>query len=303
MPKPKRLVKSLKQFEFPIIGERVRGLLINVERDLERISGNLSQVDLLENHAHLLNQFVRFATNSYESVLYFAGDTPEDPRRKENYAISIPPINRQLLDLLFTMVYLLDDFKPRVREYMRSGWREIFEEQDQIRTSFPSDPDYRQHVRNLGALLGDLGNGLRLTDKEKKNPREFPYWPHPGSIQNLPSKSRPFLRHLNKWFYHDTSAQSHLTFGGLLKVSMFLIADRLEDSDRFIIQNRFLQQFRGQQLSRTLIFTLAIVTEADAYCRLKNHDVIRLVWPILADTFVEAKELWELRYQNLASSY
>jgi hypothetical protein len=299
----KRVMRPLKEFKFPIIGEKVRGLLINVDRDLERLSGSLTQVDLLGNHAHLLNEFVRFAANSYESALYLAGDTPEDPRRKENYVISIPPINRQLLDLLFTLIYLLDDFKPRVREYMRSGWREIYEERHNIATTFSGDPQYRQHVKNLGVLLSDLANGLRLTAEEKKHPRSFEYWPHPDRIQDLPSKSRPFLRHLNKWFYHDTSAQSHLTFGGLLKVSMFLLADRLEEGQRFIIQNRFLQQFRGQQLARTLMFTLAIATEADAYCKLKNQDTIKYVWPILSDTFVEAGELWDLRYRELASSY
>ena len=303
MPNPKRLVKPLMEFQFPLIGEKVRGLLINIDRDLERLSGDMTQVDLLGNHAHLLNQFVRFATNSYESVLYFAGDTPDDPRRKANYAISIPPINRQLLDLLFTMVYLLDEFTPRVREYMRSGWREIFEERHQIMTTFSADPQYRQHAKNLENLLDDLGRGLCLTDEEKKNPRDFPYWPHPDQIQDRPSSSKAFLRHLNKWFYHDTSAQSHLTFGGLLKVSMFLLADRIEEGDRFVIQNRYFQQFRGQQLSRTLMITLAIATEADAYCRLRNKETIKYVWPILSETFVEAKELWDLRYRDIANSY
>ena len=73
--------------------------------------------------------------------------------------------------------------------------------------------------------------------------------------------------------------------------------------DQELIEKRFLQQFRGQQLSRTLMLTLAIATEADAYCRLNNKQVIRYIWPIVAETFVEAKELWELRYRALSESY
>ena len=173
-----------------------------------------------------------------------------------------------------------------------------------IQTAFAKDPQYIQHIKNLEVLLGDLALALRLTDEEKQNPKSFKYWPHPDTIQELPGTNRSFLRHLNKWFYHDTSAQSHLTFGGLLKVSMFLIADRLPDEkDRFIIQKRFLQQFRGQHLSRALMFTLAIASEADAYCKLNNKEVIKYIWPILAENIVEAKELWELRYKNLADSY
>lgn len=303
MRREKGVRKPLKEFKFPIIGERLEGLLINVDRDLRRCGGNVSQVDLLENHAYLLNLFVRFAMNSYKTVLYFGGDTPEDPRRKLNYVIAIPAINRQLLDLLFTMVYLLDDLKPRIREYMRSGWREIYEERHDLRTSFGSDPAYRKHITNLGSLLKDLGNGLRLTEAEKKEPRTFRYWPHPDTIADLPSKSRPFLKHLNKWFYHDTSGHSHLTFGGLLKVSMFLISENLDEIDRTLVENRFLQQFRGQQMSRTMMITLAIATEADAYCKLRNQEAIKYIWPIISETFVEARELWDLRYRELSSSY
>ena len=51
------------------------------------------------------------------------------------------------------------------------------------------------------------------------------------------------------------------------------------------------------------MLTLAIATEADAYCRLGNNQVIRFIWPIVADTFVEAKELWELCYRALTESY
>jgi hypothetical protein len=197
-------------------------------------------------------------------------------------------------------VYLLDDFSPRVRHYMRSGWRELSEEQHQMKTNFSKDPAYRAHIRNIDELLTDLGKNLHLGQEEKKTPSLIPYWPHPDKLQDLPGRSRPFLRHLNKWFYHDTSAQSHLTFGGLLKISFFFLAELIGGDNQALIENRFLQQFRGQQMSRTLMITLAIATEADAYCRLQNKQVIRFIWAILADSFVEARELWDLRYSTLS---
>jgi len=295
--------RPLKNFDYKIIGERVWGLLINVDRDLRRKSGDVVRPDLFANYAHLLDIFVRCAMNSYEAVLYFGGDVPEDTRRKPNFVVAIPPINRQLLDLLFTVVYLLDDFPPRVRHYMKAGWRELSEERHQLKTTFGKDPDFKAHIRNLGEMLEDLGRSLGLTVAEKKTPSSLPYWPHPDKLQDLPSGSRPFLRHLNKWFYHDTSAQSHLSFGGLLKISFFFLAESIGGEDQELIEKRFLQQFRGQQLSRTLMLTLAIATEADAYCRLNNKQVIRYIWPIVAETFVEAKELWELRYRALSESY
>lgn len=293
----------LKKFDYKVIGERVWGLLTNVDRDLRRKSGDTKSVDLYGDHAHLLNLFVRCAMNSYEAVLYFGGDLPDDPRRKKNFVIAIPPVNRQLLDLLFTVVHLLDDFDTRVRHYMRAGWREVYEEQHKLRTTFSHDPDYRAHIRNLGTLLESLGTSLLLSEEDRRNPDSLPYWPHPDDLADLPGASRPFLRHLNKWFYHDTSAQSHLTFGGLLKISMFFLAKDIGGEDQRLIEGRFLEQFRGQQLSRTLMITLAIATEADAYCHLRNQQAIRFIWPILAETFVEARELWDLRYRALSESY
>lgn len=298
MKKRTRELKPLRNFDYKVIGEHLHGLLTNIDRDLRRKSGTFPAT-LLDNAPHLLNIFVRCAVNSYNAVLYFAGDIPEDSRRKPNFVIAVPPINRQLLDLLFTIVYLLDDYRPRVREYMRSGFRELVEEQHHWKTTFGNDAEYKAHIRNMDQLLIDLAGNLEISPDIRKDVRSLPYWPHPDKLKDLKSQSRPFLRHLNQWFYHDTSAQSHLTFGGLLEISFFFLAEHLGGEDQEMIEQRFLQQFRGQQMSRTMMVTLAIAAEADAYCKLGNNQKIRFIWPILADTFVEAKELWDKRYEEL----
>ena len=76
----------------------------------------------------LLNMMLRFARNSYETVVYIAGDSPEDPRRKPNFVLVVPNINRQLLDILFSLAYMMDDFRVRSLAYQRAGWREFNEE-------------------------------------------------------------------------------------------------------------------------------------------------------------------------------
>jgi hypothetical protein len=97
MRKRKDPLTPLKNFDYKIIGERVWGLLLNVDRDLRK-SQEIADPELLENYAHLLDIFVRCSMNSYEAVLYFAGDIPEDPRRKRNFrhrgASNKPPTSR-----------------------------------------------------------------------------------------------------------------------------------------------------------------------------------------------------------------
>lgn len=83
----------------------------------------------------------RFVSNSYHATLYIAGHTPDDYRRKPNYVLVIPTINRQLLDILFSLVYMLDDHPKRSLNYQRAGYRELSEELHQFKTHFSSDPE------------------------------------------------------------------------------------------------------------------------------------------------------------------
>jgi len=116
--------KPLKEFNYQLVAPRLDGLLFNVDRDLQRRGSQAMQrreLDL-ERCILLLNLFVRFARNSYNAVRYVAGNTPEDHRRNPDYVMVVPAINRQLLDLLFSLVYMLDDLSPRSLDYQRAGW-------------------------------------------------------------------------------------------------------------------------------------------------------------------------------------
>jgi hypothetical protein len=67
--------------------------------------------------------FLRYAKIAYNAVRYLTKDTPPDPARKPVYAVVIPNVNRQLIDILSTLVFMLDDLVPRHNWYERSGYR------------------------------------------------------------------------------------------------------------------------------------------------------------------------------------
>jgi len=67
--------------------------------------------------------FLRYAKIAYNAVRYLTADTPPDPARKPVYAVVIPNVNRQLIDILSTLVFMLDDLVPRHNWYERSGYR------------------------------------------------------------------------------------------------------------------------------------------------------------------------------------
>jgi hypothetical protein len=241
-----------------------------------------------------------FAKTSYQAVLYLAGDLPEDSRRKPIYAMVVPTINRQLLDLLFSLVYMLDDFDSRSFQYQRAAFREMTEEQHQFKTRFGSDPEWQDHFSNVDQTIEQLIERFKIAPEEQKNPKLVPYWKHPFHLKEERTKSRDYLRYLDKWLYGDTSAQAHLSFAGLLRVWPFLVADKVGGEAQQIVENRTIHQYRFQHISRTAFLTLAIATELDTFCKLGNEKAIDYIWVILSEYVPEAKEMFEIRYQNRA---
>jgi|SRR5215813_10568379 len=105
-----------RHFDYKLVAERMEGVLTNVDRDLQRHVNWSDQVQDADSGMWMttINLMMRFAINSYHAVVYLAADEPEDPRGKKNYVLVLPGINRQLLDLLFSLVYMLDDFSGQM---------------------------------------------------------------------------------------------------------------------------------------------------------------------------------------------
>jgi hypothetical protein len=255
-------LKPLKKFNFELVGKRLQGLVINVDRDLQRRKKAARPSDVVADRSlSLLNMFIRFTDNSYRAVLYVAGDLPEDPNRKPSYVLVVPAINRQLLDLLFTVVYMLDELPGRSLEYLRAGWREHLEEYKQNENTFGADPEWRDYFALMREDSKSQADRLQLTPKERQNPKLIPYWKHPFQLKDEQTKSRECLRYLDKWVYGDVSAQAHLSCFGLLKVAPMILAPLIGGEALEMTETRVIPQYRSQHIMRTAVVTLAIATD------------------------------------------
>lgn len=279
------------------------GFLFNVDRHLQRLKNQHAQSSSADRCLSLLNVLMRFARNSYNAVWYLTADTPPDHHRRPNYVLAVPSINRQLLDLLFSLVYMLDDFEARSLKYQRAGWREAREEYQKFKTHFSADPAWKQHFMNLRENLELMGAAFEITPEQELNPSSIQYWKHPGELKDEQTQSRPFLRYLDKWLYADTSAQAHLSFGGLIPVAAFLVADLIGGQPQRIVEERIIQQYRFMHTSRTAVVTLAIATEIDAYLKLGYKDDALYLWRVFGDYVEEAKDMFEHRYAERLASY
>jgi hypothetical protein len=290
--------KPLRAFNFELVNRPLEGLLVNVDRDLQRRAKQALQLNNKESERCLvlLDIMVRFAHNSLKAVRYLCADTPEDLNRKPNYVLVVPNINRQLLDLLFSLVYMLDDLQPRSLAYQRAGWRELAEENTQYLQRFSKDPEWAEHFRLVKEALADSAMRFNISPVEQKKPSVIDYWPTPTQLEKKPTKSRPYLRYLMRWLYGDTSAQAHFSFGGLIKVAPFILAPLVGGQAQQQVDNRTIHQYRYQQISRSVIITLAIATEINKYCNLGNEEKANFLWTVLAEYSAEAKEMYEARY-------
>ena len=217
MPETPRPLKPLREFNYQLVATKLDGLYINVSRDLERqiqlgaVRGHRQHVRSLS----VLMVMLRFAWNSYGAVRYITADTPPDPNRKPNYVIVIPPVNRQLLDLLFSLVYMLDDLISRSLAYQRAGWRDLVEERAAIKAEYGDDVEWEGFLESMDAQIDNMVNIFQITPEEQAKPGLVNYWGTPFKLTKRESKCRTFLQFLERSIYKDVSAhaQSHVRPG------------------------------------------------------------------------------------------
>jgi hypothetical protein len=293
-------LEPLHRFDYALVGPKLDGLYINIDRDLERRVNQLVAAGDVDSERCfvLLDMMFRFAWNSYKAVTYIAGQIPEDPRRKPSYALVIPNINRQLLDILFSLAYMLDDFPVRSLNYQRAGWRELREEYQQFNNHFGKTEEWKPHLRQLKKTAADMADRYKITPQEQRRPKLVPYWPTPFQLSEEKTACADFLKYLELWLYRDTSAQTHLGHAGIVKVAHHLIADLVGDAATPEIQDRATKMYHFTWFSRAAMTFLAIATEIDSYCQLGNHAQIDYIWVMFGAHAPEAKEMYEIRYQN-----
>ncbi|WP_263411086.1 hypothetical protein [Terriglobus tenax] len=292
--------KPLREFDYSLIAKKIDGLHFNINRSLEREIANAIANGHVQHERSLsvLLVMLRFAWNSYEAVRYLSADTPPDPARKANYTIVLPAIDRQLLDLFFSLVYMLDDLIPRSLDYQKAGWRDCVEERDERKAQYDGRDEWADFLKSMDSQIDTMVDRFKLTPEEQQNPKLVDYWKTPFKLAKRKGPCQSFLQFLEKELYKDISAQAHLTFAGLIKVSGFLVADLLGDQVPETNRVRAMQSFHFQQVSRTVIIYLAVATEIDTYLKLHNQTTIDYLWVILSEFVVEAKEMYEIRYQD-----
>jgi hypothetical protein len=296
-----RTVKPLERLDFSVIQQPLNGLLRNMDSDLRRrvdYSGLTTDLDEIRRFTLLLIM-LKFAINSYQAVAFLLSDLDEHPKRLPRFVLVVPPINRQLMDLWFTLVYIMDDFGRRALAYDQCGYRETREQVDKMRKQYGADPEWQGWFEDMQDLISLMEKQIPLTAEQIADPSKIGYWLAPFKLAQQPTKSQTFLQFLNDLIYHDTSAQAHLKPGGLFMAGSVLLAEMAPEEIRKQIEQRNIHQYKFQQYCRTVVTLLGIASEIEMYCKLDNSEQLLKLWALLAGYNADAKDVYETRYQAM----
>lgn len=157
---------------------------------------------------------LRFAVNSYKAISFLLSDVDDHPKRLPEFILVVPPINRQLMDLWFSLVYIMDDFEPRALAFEQCAYREMREQLDKTRIRYGSDAQWQDWFQDMLDVIVMLEAQVPITSDQIADPSRIAYWLTPFKLSKTSGKSQAFLRFLNDLMYHDTSADAHLKPGG-----------------------------------------------------------------------------------------
>ncbi len=297
---PQIAIQPQDNLDASVITQPLDSLLTALENKIEREwPRHLTSV---RGSRELFLLTLKTASATYRSVRWLCADKPPDPDRRLDYAVSVPPLNRTILDNLFTMIFVMEDLPSRCEWFFKADCSETRIELKRYEAEYGHLPEWRAWLVRLAAHSDGGIAFAGISPDEIANPSSIPGWPNPGKMVNykVSSKSplpptRAFLKYLNDWFYADLSQQSHLGGSGLIKRAGGLINDYRRNPE----SETELRRYKNSKVGETIALVLALASEIEAYLNFGLREKAQYVWGVVSPYIVVAKELHEKRYASL----
>jgi hypothetical protein len=289
-----------KPLTFSVVGDPLIKLLIATGNKLSREWP--AKYSNIPSARELFVVHLRIAHLTYRSALYLGGDSPADERRLPEFCVSLPVLNRAILDSLFTVLFILEDVPNRCNWFRESDWKECRLELERYVAEYGSLPKWKKYLEDFSKAC-DMGLALtNLSSAQTINPRALRSWPNPGAMVNhgvSPNVPLPpvqaFMKYLNDFFYTDLSQQAKLGGTGMSKRGAFLI-DEIRSMPGTDSQMR---KYRYAQMGQAVALVLALASEIEAHFNFGLRQDALFVWNVAAPIIVVANEMYEKRYRQL----
>jgi hypothetical protein len=290
------MTDELPEFSFDIFREQLNEVVLTTINKIDREAP--PRLQNVPGAAVMFESLLRSAELTYRTIRYLVADVPPEPARKLEFALSVPPLTRTLLDTLFTIVFTFDDLPERVRWYYKSGWREAIRRHRRLEGRYGSDERWKRWLAESGEHLESTRRNWGITEDEASGVVKIRWWPNPGKMAEftgLSPERHDHLMFLNDWFYRELSAQSHLSAPGLIYRATPLLPMAHDDPEE---RRRRLMRQKSDMFVLAATLLLACVSEVECELRFGTGGRMRYVWGILMHIHLQARDLYEQRYDR-----
>ena len=116
---------------------------------------------------------------TWDSVRFLCANKVEQPSRRLDFAVAVPPLSRTILDAVFNIVFIFDKPTLNARKYCAGGWREALELQGQLTARYGA----REEWNNIWQIMRPPWLGLQKTQILRSRKLRTPGWSSIGRIQ------------------------------------------------------------------------------------------------------------------------
>jgi hypothetical protein len=229
---------------------------------------------------------------------FLLSDLDPHPKCLPRYVLIVPSVNRQIMDLWFSLVYIMEDFEARILLYEQIAYRQLREQINKTKKRYGVDPEWNDWFEDMEDLTRMMETEIPLTNEQKADPSTtIPSWPSPHDLSTKASRSRDFLKLLDEEIYGEVSIIAHLKPSGLMQAAGFVLADIAPEHHKRMVEERTIHQYKFRNFFQTVITLLGIISEIEMYCKLGNAEQIAKVWQRMATRNHDAKDIYEARYK------
>lgn len=300
--------ESKDALDYNVIKRELDTLFIAIANKIEREwPENYKTIDSAR---ELILFTVRIAINTFNTITYICADTPADLKRDLKFSLSVPPLNRTLLENVITLLFVLEDIPNHSEWFYKAGWREWKEMLEDYKRDYGSLPEWKAFIDTLSDEIEKGKTRLQLTTDEIDNTKKMiKYWPNPGKMPSLIEKSNPnsssltFMKYLNDWFYRELSGQSHLNVHGLVDRGMYFAPMEMKksvagDAAEEIFREK-LEIFKNNQVWIAITLMMSLVSEIEAHFKFDLAQRVKYLWGVLLNYSDLSKEIYEKRYATV----
>lgn len=103
----------------------------------------------------ILLQLVRLAVTTYKAMGFLCADVKDGATRDPLFALATPPLNRTILEIVVSVLYLLEDLPRHTELFYRAGWRDEEEMLIKYRESHLPASEHHENKRASRSTSAD----------------------------------------------------------------------------------------------------------------------------------------------------